>query len=789
MHSEPLALSEPVPSTQAQSAQTPRSLSGDDAQQPSSVTFVEVALPVPLRKTFDYRLPSGLSSVTPGTRVQVPFGRQQKVGIVVRVKGSTQWPQADLKTVLTTLDEQPAVSAIFLVLGQWIARYYHQPIGEVMALMLPPALRKGKRLTPPPEDWVLLLQPHWQPRANARKQLKLKARFEQAAAAEASASTAPIAVSVADLKADGWGLAQLKPFVQQGVLAFEQRQPMKKTQLSSEALAADLQQMTSGVPQQAPVEIQLNQAQTQILEHLQQASGFQCALLEGVTGSGKTLVYIAWLRSVLAQGKQALVMIPEIGLTSQTLERFQAYFGQSVAYMHSGLSEGQRLKLWQACQTDQVKIVIGTRSALFTPFKCLGAIIVDEEHDACFRQQDQVRYSARDAAIKYAQLLDIPVLLGSATPSLESLFNAQKGRYQHYQLMERATAMPLPEIRLQDVRHLPDVGGIALPLIKEMQQRLEAGEQVMVFLNRRGYAPTLYCHDCGWIAQCRQCDAALTLHRSPHELRCHHCDARAQPLWQCPQCLSAQLGPLGQGTERIEEALASNMNYPVLRIDRDTTHKRAQWEQHLARIASGEPMVILGTQMLAKGHHFPKLNWVLIVDMDAMLFSADERAYERAAQLFYQVAGRSGREASPQQRAGQVIIQSRFPDHAWIKQLATQSYAEIAQQLLAQRAQRLRAPVGFAAMIRADSPKPMQALNWLEKASKLSGVNLVLAQVLGPEPAPMELRQGRFRAQWHFTFQERSLLHQNLERFERWAQTESISKLRWSIEVDPVDLL
>lgn len=751
-------------------------LGSDHAHQ-----FVEVALPVPLRRLFDYCLPDyclpeGQANLEEkrlcGSRVWVTFGRQKLLGVVVRSKATTDWPVEQLKSVEQVVDSFPWVSSELLALSEWIASYYHQPIGEVLQLAMPPSLRKGRSADGTPSHVVRLLIPEWKPRANARKQQALKALL-------ASGES----LSIDHIKEEGWTLSSCRPFVEQGILEVKEVEPERP---DLEAVQRQLQtkKEIALAHFETQKQAELTPEQQDVVTSLQQHQGFHCALLEGVTGSGKTQVYIQWVKETIAAGRQALLLIPEIGLTPQTYQRFYNSFGESVAFWHSGLSDNERLKLWQACRQGEILVVIGTRSALFTPFADLGVILVDEEHDPSFRQQDQVRYSARDAAIKRAQLLDVPIVLGSATPSLETLANAHKGRFSHWHLNQRATGVALPQISLKDVRHMPMVGGVAASLLEDMKERLAAGEQVMVFLNRRGYAPSLYCFDCGWIATCRHCDAALTIHRVPESLCCHHCDARAQLIRQCPQCLSQQLGPLGQGTERIEEALSEIFDYPVVRIDRDTTQHKKSWEAHLEKIALGEPMVLVGTQMVAKGHHFPKLNWVLIADMDAMLFSADERSLERSAQLFTQVAGRAGRE-----QAGQVVIQSRFPDHSWIQSLTQLNYSGLAQRLLDERAEMHRAPFGHAVMIRAESPVPLEALNWLERAANESGVDLNQAQVIGPQPAPMELRQGRFRAQWHWTFQNRAQRHQQIRLFETWAEQDRTRKIRWSIDVDPVDHL
>lgn len=776
--------------------------------------ILEVALPVPLRKTFDYRLPQSTNPISAyssdvnssvldgsdketaqlsiGTRVTVSFGHRVQVGVIVGYKQNSSLPISDLKPITEILERDPAINRPLMVLGQWIARYYHQPIGDVMTLMLPPLLRKPHSLLKKnpllakPHLQLKLIKPNWQPKPNAVKQQRLLAYFKTLAS-DQQCSLSSVRASVNDLKQHSFTLAQLKTLATQGIVEFESSDFKETDNPIHKAVAtADSTVQTSHPMTQKCHVFQehhpLTTEQHQVLSQLPVDRRFACTLLEGVTGSGKTQVYLSWLQQIRATGKQALVLIPEIGLTEQTVERFQKAFGETIAFLHSGVTHKQRLQVWQSCREGKVSVLIGTRSALFTPFKCLGAIVIDEEQDASFRQQDQVRYCARDAAIKYAQILSIPILLGSATPSLETLRNTALGRYQHCRLTHRATNSPLPRLFLKDVRYLPKMAGIANFLIQKMQEKLLRGEQVMVFLNRRGFAPRWSCQDCGWVAICRHCDALLTVHSNPPSLKCHHCQANSALLNRCPQCHSHRLGPLGQGTEQLEDTLARELNFPVVRIDRDTTKGRADWQRHLHQIRSGEPLVIVGTQMLSKGHHFEHLNWVLVMDMDSTLFSTDERALERSAQLFHQVAGRSGRE-----QAGEVFVQTHYPDHPWLRQLISQPYTDIAASLLQDKKNKGFPPFGYSVLIKADSPSPLIALQWLEAAQLAFEADLRDAVIQGPEPAAMELKQGRFRARWQWTFPERSLLHERVNRFEQYAASKKVHKLRWVIEIDPVD--
>ena len=771
---------------------------------------LEVALPVPLCKTFDYRQTGASfhdeeSIIAIGTRVKVPFGHRVQVGVVVGHKQHSAIPLKTLKPITEILERDPAINRPLMALGHWIARYYHQPIGDVMALMLPPLLRKPHsllakpHLLAKPQLHVKLIKPDWQPRPNAVKQQRLLAIFKTLAT-DQQCAVLSVPVSVNELKHQGFTLAQLKTLATQEIIAIEPcdsketEDPNLPTTHSTTINSHSTNSHSTNSPTAGQHSLTgshhlltanhhpLTKEQDQVLSQLPTEQGFTCTLLEGVTGSGKTQVYLSWLQQILTTGKQALVLIPEIGLTEQTVKRFRQAFGEKIAFLHSGITQKQRLEVWQSCRVGEISVLIGTRSALFTPFQCLGAIVVDEEQDASYRQQDQVRYCARDAAIKYAHILRIPILLGSATPSLATLRNVTLGRYQHCQLTHRATHSPLPQLFLEDVRNLPKVAGIATFLIQKMRKKLLQGEQVMVFLNRRGFAPRWSCQDCGWVAICRHCDALLTVHSQPPSLKCHHCQAHSALATCCPECQSQRLGPMGQGTEQLEDKLARELNFPIVRIDRDTTKGRSDWQRHLQRISSGEPLVIIGTQMLSKGHHFEHLNWVLVMDMDSALFSTDERALERSAQLFHQVAGRSGRE-----QVGEVFVQTHYPDHPWLRQLISQPYAAMAASLLQDKERKGLSPFGYSVLIKADSPSPLIALQWLEAAQFALNADLQDAMIQGPEPATMELKQGRFRARWQWTFCERSLLHEKVNLFEQYAAANKVHKLRWVIEIDPID--
>ncbi|MDX1253209.1 MAG: primosomal protein N' [Gammaproteobacteria bacterium] len=515
--------------------------------------------------------------------------------------------------------------------------------------------------------------------------------------------------------------------------------------------------------------------------------GFHAFLLDGVTGSGKTEVYLHIIERVLEQGLQALVLAPEIGLTPQLVARFQRRFGVPLAVLHSGLTDRERLDAWLMARDGQAPIVIGTRSAVFTPLKRPGVIIVDEEHDLSFKQQEGFRYSARDVAVMRAQQANLPVMLGSATPSLESLHNAEAGRYQRLHLPERAGSALHPLIEVLDVRGQPMQDSLSQPLLDLAGRHLADHNQVLLFLNRRGYAPTLLCHDCGWVAECRRCDAHLTLHQGSRLLVCHHCGTQRPIDRHCPKCNGADLRALGHGTERIEQALAQRFpGINMARIDRDTTRRKGALENLLEGIHAGEHQLLIGTQMLTKGHHFPDVTLVGILDADQGLFSADFRGAERMAQLITQVAGRAGRADKP----GQVVIQTHHPDHPLLHLLVTQGYHRFAQAALEERREAGLPPYSALALLRAEATGRDLPQAFLTQASEAAeqldckGVDL-----LGPVPAPMEKRAGRYRAHLLLQASRRGDLHRLLDAWvPRLEKLPLARKVRWAVDVDPMEM-
>jgi primosomal protein N' (replication factor Y) len=480
--------------------------------------------------------------------------------------------------------------------------------------------------------------------------------------------------------------------------------------------------------------------------------------------------------------------VPEIGLTPQTLSRFKARFRVPVLALHSGMTDRQRLDAWLWAREGSARILIGTRSAIFTPLSRPGLIIVDEEHDSSFKQQDGFRYHARDLAIFRANQLKIPVVLGSATPSLESLQNARSGRYQHLHLTRRAGNATPPVFKLLDIRQQTLDAGLSAALISQIRSHLDQGTQVLLFLNRRGFSPALICHDCGTPVDCTRCDARMTLHRQPPHLHCHHCDRQTPIPRSCAQCGSNQLRPAGSGTERVEDRLQVHFpDIPVLRVDRDSTQRKHALERIMQQVHQGEPCILVGTQMLAKGHHFPKVTLVAVLDADAGLFSADFRGMEKTAQLILQVAGRAGRADHP----GEVVLQTLHAEHPMLNTLVHAGYEAFASEELRLRHAGYLPPFSHHALIRAEANRQGLAESFLISLRELAQQQQLLpqgVQCIGPFPAVMEKRAGLFRAQMLMQSPHRPALQHALPLLTGLMQAHpEARRVRWSIDVDPID--
>ena len=715
---------------------------------PSQPAVIEVALPRPLRRTFDYALAKDAVVPSPGTRVRVPFGRSHIVGVVVDVRDSSSH---ELKTIERIIDAEPLLPADLVALAQWLAGYYHHPIGDVLKTMMPVKARQGVKAKPVDEIvWQLAADTSSAETALARApaQRATLDRMRQLGPT-ADAETAALGINRQSLAA-----LLAKGLVERTTVAPSYEVRASKVEPTREQAAAI-----------GTINRSLGSATTHVLE--------------GVTGSGKTEVYLRAIEETVRSGRQALVLVPEIALTPQTTARFAERFG-ATATLHSGMTDPQRFDTWLKCRNGSHKVLIGTRSAVLTPFADLGVIVVDEEHDGSFKQQEGLRYSARDVAVKRGQMLSIPVVLGSATPSMESLENARRGRYRHLRLTRRVAGRSMPSFRVTDIRGERLDGGISMHLHRAIGAHLDAGNQVLAFINRRGYAPVLLCSDCGWQAECDHCDVKLTYHRQPRQLRCHHCDRRRPIPRECPSCGANDFVLVGTGTQRTEETLrARHPGVPLYRIDRDTTRSTRRLESDLAAIAEGNPAILVGTQLLAKGHHLPNVTLVAVLDADGGFLSPDFRAPERTAQLIVQVAGRAGRGDRP----GQVWIQTFDPESANLRALIEAGYAGFVESERQRRESALMPPFVSLAIVRAESPSEAAALDLLRRAADtLTGEGL---ELLGPAPAPIARRADRYRSQLLLLARRRRDLHQALDRLE--AAEPRGRDVRWSIDVDPLD--
>jgi primosomal protein N' (replication factor Y) (superfamily II helicase) len=720
--------------------------------------ILQIALDTPLRRVFDYLPPDPAPQVAPqrGVRVLVPFGRRRVVGVLIDTVGASTVPPAKLKPALEILDERPVFDPVSFDLLCFAAEYYHHPLGEVMAAALPAGIREGQAAVSEAYAWELT------PAGRAALEGAPKRRApRQRALLEQLAGRGRTPVE--ELAGSSSVLRALR---ERGLIA--------RVRLSIEPAAIEIRE--SG--------LEPTEAQARAIEAIVASLGdFTVHLLYGVTGSGKTEVYLRSIAQALAGGGQVLVLVPEIALTPQLVERFERRFSAGVVVMHSQLAGGLRRDAWRAARGGQARIVIGTRSAVFASLDRLSLIVVDEEHDASYKQQEGFRYSARDLAVWRAQRARVPIVLGSATPSLETLENAAQGRYSRLSLPQRPGAAQAPRMSLVDLRRVGSDQGLSQPAMQAIERHLAAGGQAIVFLNRRGYAPSLFCNACGWSAACVHCDARMTFHRRAGQLRCHHCGARAEVPARCGQC-AQPTSPVGQGTERIEETLARLFpDEPLARLDRDTTATRGSMESVLERVRRGDARLLVGTQMLTKGHDFPDVSLVVILDADQGLFASDYRATERLAQTIMQVAGRAGRAS----RLGEVMVQTSFPEHPLLGRLMSDGYEGFAAAALEERRAAHWPPYSRLALFRAESKDRMRLDRFLEAAAEqarsVAGGRLT---VLGPAAALIARRADHFRAHLLLESASRAPLQRFLKGWLPLIATEP--RVRWSIDVDPLEV-
>jgi primosomal protein N' (replication factor Y) len=730
------------------------------------ISVLRVALPAPLPKLFDYLPPAGVAACDcePGVRLKVPFGRSSKIAVVVGQVDDSAVPAERLRAAEGILDAQPLLTRADLDFLQWTAGYYHHPVGEVVSAALPLRLRKQARALPLAETLYRVSVPQDE--------------------ALAAVSRAPRQRAVLQLLLDAPGQALSDS--QLRAVCEDAGEPLKRLREKGVVVASEAEPVAQPF---APVAAgyPLNEEQQQAVAAVGAClGGFSAWLLEGVTGSGKTEVYLQLAAAALAQDSSVMILVPEISLTPQLQQRFAERLGGTVSVLHSGMGEAERERAWQRVRLGLTRVVLGTRSLVLNPVADLGLIVVDEEHDTSFKQQEGFRYSARDLAVVRAQRAGCPVVLGTATPSLESLRNVQAGRYRHLQLTERAGGAQPPRIDLLDIRDQPLQSGLSEPMLKALARTLEAGEQAMVFLNRRGFAPVLACYSCGWVSDCPRCDARQTVHRHSNLLWCHHCGSQRRVPPVCPECGEADLHPLGQGTEQIEGFLAERFpGVPLIRVDRDATARKGSLDKLLASVHDSEAALLVGTQMLAKGHHFPRVTLVGVMDADGGLFSADFRATERMAQLLMQVAGRAGRGDRP----GRVLIQTRYPEHPLLQTLVQHGYDAFAQAALAERDEAEFPPFSYQALLRAEANRPGPPEAFLQQLAEwIQGIADAQVELWGPVPAPMARRVGRFRAHLLIQAAAREQLHPVLSRVQQYlAESKDARKVRWSLDVDPVD--
>jgi primosomal protein N' (replication factor Y) (superfamily II helicase) len=715
----------------------------------TAAATARVVVAVPLPRPFDYLPPAGESLPPAGSRVLVPFGRRRLVGIVT---GSGSVPDDSgvaLKPIERVLDSQ-ALPADLLELADWCSRYYGFAPGEAVHLLLPGALRRVQPFRPSPPACLALSEAgQAADLARAPRQAQVQQRL------------AAGAVERAELLEAGVSSAILRRMLDAGLIEAVDRLATVEA-VPGPALSTEQRHAVAAI--------------------LNERNRFAALLLAGITGSGKTEVYLSAARRMLARDRQVLILIPEIGLTAQLVRRIESRLGFPAHVYHSGLSEGERLACWQAARDGSARVIVGTRSAVFLPLSRPGLIVVDEEHDASYKQTEGARYHGRDVAVMRARRLNIPVVLGSATPSLESLHNAGQERYRLLELTERAGAAQLPRWRIVDARGRG--GSLDSELVNSVRRHLEEGGQVLIYRNRRGYAPVLMCAECGWSADCRRCDAHMTWHQVNASLQCHHCGSHHRAPPRCPECGSPELLALGAGTERLEDQLRRAFaDVPVHRVDRDSMTGRHDFDELLASVRVGEPCILVGTQMLAKGHHLPGVTLAAVLDVDQALFSADFRAPERLGQVVCQVAGRAGRGERP----GEFLLLTRHPEHPLLSELARGDYLSFARKLLAERQAAELPPASALALLRAEAHQPDAARDFLKQASGL--LRSKRLEVIGPLPAIMTRRSGYWRFQLWLQAAERATLASHLAaRFEALHELPAARKVRWHLDMDAIEL-
>lgn len=734
------------------------------------VSYIQVAIPVPMRQLFTYIVPQTISGdeIQIGARVIVPFSHREVIGIIISTSEVCDIDDKKLKAIIGLVNDNFRFPPALLKFLLRCADYYHHPVGDVLQLALPVLLRQIEQPT-------IDLATTWHCfvlEQDSKEKLileKIVKRAPKQAELYNVIKTHP-GLTWAEIRTLGYTKPQLNTLEKKKLI--EERQQKAETFVYHQDALAENEKLTLTVEQAVIV--------SAVKASFDQ---FSCHLVDGVTGSGKTEVYLQAMEKTLAANKQVLVLVPEIGLTPQMLSRFEQRFNLPICLHHSGLNDKERLQTWLAAQRGTAAIIIGTRSAVFAPLHHLGLIIVDEEHDGSFKQQDSFRYHARDIAILRAGQLNIPIVLGSATPSLETLQNALSGKYQYHQLTKRPGQSTQAKISLINVVQQQMEHGLSGTLKKAIATTLKRGEQALIFLNRRGYAPAINCQECHWVADCQRCNKPYTLHQGKKLLICHHCSSQKRIPYQCPSCGSVRIKPMGQGTEQLEERIGELFaDYSTVRIDRDSTRKKGELAKLLQEVSDKKHQLLIGTQMLAKGHHFPDVTLVAVLDVDGALFSFDFRAAEHMAQLLVQVAGRAGRESKP----GKVLVQTNFPEHPLLQDLVNNGYPHFAKYALTERKQALLPPFSYQALFRAEANYPSYPEKFL---SALTEFTFDGCQFAGPVPAAMEKKAGKYRYHLIVQAKSRKQLHFAIyQLINAISQNEWQKKVRWTVDVDPLDL-
>ena len=729
--------------------------------------ILRLAVITPIRRLFDYLPPVDMPeefvrALEPGIRIIIPFGGRSLMGVLQEISSSSDIDRSLLRPITKIIDKHPLINKNLFALCNWASVYYHHPIGEVFGSAFSGRQRRGSPLRQLGiRSWKITkiggdTLSNNQNSGHAKKQfLALSLLKEKTFMSEAALKGKGIAKST--------------------LYSLEKKKLITPIIIPPETLSKSVKQR-----------FRLNSTQSKILSAIEKSFGaFRCHLIEGVTGSGKTEIYMQLINFVLKQEKQVLILIPEINLTPQTITRLKERFQARVSELHSGLSDSARDYAWTLAYEGYSDIIVGTRSACFAPCPRLGLVIIDEEHDRSYKQQDGFRYSARDIAVKRAQIENCPIVLGSATPSLETLSNAKLGRYSHHRLTERAGGSSMPRLSVVDVRGEKLQGGLSSRLLTAISTTLNNGKQALLFLNRRGYSSHLQCHDCGWIAECTACDARMTLHRKIAQLRCHYCGKSASLKLKCQNCDSKNLLFNGLGTQQTEEKLSKLFEKtPIYRVDSDSISSKLDMENLIIKIDQGHPCILIGTQMLAKGHHFPNVTLAGILDVDSLLFGSDFRGEERMAQLITQVAGRAGRESTQ----GEVFLQTHYPDHYFIESIQRLSYANLAEKILENRRTQSLPPSGYLVVVRTDSKSSAAGetflLNTVENSRVADNV-----KIIGPVPSAMPRRAGRYRHEIIIHTDTRIDIH--LATTELISIMESLPKrgsLNWFVDVDPIEI-